>query len=77
MVAPGWLMLLLCSNGCILALCAGLEEAEAAHVRDLFAREDLGTFTGSWTAAVYVHDALAVRITPVTSRAQHRWASSS
>ncbi len=43
-------------------------------MRDLFAEEDLGTFTSSWTGPVYVHDVRAVRITPVTAQPQHRQA---
>lgn len=41
-------------------------------MRDMFAEEDLGTFTGSWTGSVYVHDVRAVRITPLRSQPHHR-----
>ena len=52
---------------------AGLEEGEQARVRDLFEQKDLGTFSGSYTSSVYVHDAHALRITPVgMPTLQHR-----
>ena len=35
-----------------------------ATVRDLYAREDLGRFTRSFTAAVGIHDGLALKIIP-------------
>ncbi|KAK9835556.1 hypothetical protein WJX74_002877 [Apatococcus lobatus] len=37
-----------------------------AHVtvRDLYKRKDLGTFRGSFTGAVWVHDVLALKVTP-------------
>eukprot|EP00891_Asterochloris_glomerata_P004554 jgi/Astpho2/4554/e_gw1.00067.147.1_t len=35
-----------------------------ATVRDLYAKQDLGRFTGSFTAAVGIHDGLALRIIP-------------
>ena len=43
-------------------------------MRDMFAAEDMGTFTGSWTGSVYVHDVRAVRITPSTTQPHHRQA---
>eukprot|EP00887_Chlorella_sp_A99_P006558 scaffold3.g6558.t1 len=43
----------------------GYPPAAAAVVRDLWAGRDLGTFTGSFTGQVDVHDAAALRITPV------------
>jgi len=36
-----------------------------ANVRDLWTRRDLGTFSGSFVAAVPGHDAMIVKITPV------------
>ena len=35
-----------------------------ATVRDLYAKKDLGRFTGSFTAAVGIHDGLALKIIP-------------
>ena len=36
-----------------------------ATVRDLYARKDVGNFTGSFTGAVPTHGALALKITPL------------
>lgn len=43
----------------------GLPAGRSALVRDLFAEQDLGEHTGSFTAAVQAHDVVVVRIMPV------------
>ncbi len=52
--------------------CAGMDPEEEADVRDLFAEKNLGTFLGSWTGAVDIHDVRMVRITPKDRREQHQ-----
>lgn len=42
----------------------GYPDDMEATVRDLYAKQDLGRFTGSFTAAVGIHDGLALRIIP-------------
>jgi alpha-galactosidase len=42
----------------------GLHDRRPCLVRDLWAREDLGTFTGSFCARVDSHDVMLVRLTP-------------
>ncbi len=42
----------------------GLHDRRPCKVRDLWAGEDLGTFTGSFTARVDRHDVALVRLTP-------------
>ena len=50
---------------------AGLDPEEEADVRDLFAEKALGSFKGSWTGAVDLHDVRMVRITPKAARREH------
>ena len=40
-------------------------------MRDLFAEKALGSFKGSWTGAVDLHDVRMVRITPKAARREH------
>ena len=40
-------------------------------MRDLFAEKALGSFKGSWTGAVDLHDVRMVRITPKATRREH------
>jgi len=42
----------------------GLSATTAADVRDLWARSDLGTFTGSYSAKVVSHGTVLVKLTP-------------
>eukprot|EP00026_Physarum_polycephalum_P008699 Phypoly_transcript_08795.p1 GENE.Phypoly_transcript_08795~~Phypoly_transcript_08795.p1 ORF type:complete len:395 (+),score=34.18 Phypoly_transcript_08795:71-1255(+) len=42
----------------------GLESGVSADVRDLWARSDLGSFTGSYSAKVVSHGTVLVKITP-------------
>ena len=51
--------------------CAGLDPEEEADVRDLFAGKALGSFKGSWTGAVDLHDVHMVCITPKVERREH------
>ena len=46
----------------------GYPSDAAATVRDLHAEKNLGTFTGSFTAAVDIHDARMVKISPKKSK---------
>jgi len=52
-----------------------------ATVRDLFARKDLGTFRGSYTAQVNIHDAVMLKVTlkgdPSTYKAWRPWTAKS
>jgi alpha-galactosidase len=43
----------------------GLPSTTPAEVRDLWARKSLGTYTGSFTAAIPTHASLMLKITPV------------
>lgn len=49
-----------------------MNSEEEADVRDLFAEKNLGTFKGSWTGAVDLHDVRMVRITPKDKRREHQ-----
>lgn len=40
-------------------------------MRDLFAEKDLGSFKGSWTGAVDLHDVRVVRVTPQQPERKH------
>ncbi|MCX7681833.1 MAG: hypothetical protein N2508_07710 [Anaerolineae bacterium] len=42
----------------------GLDDRRPCLVRDLWAHEDIGVFTGDFTARVDSHDVALVRITP-------------
>ncbi len=44
----------------------GLHDRRPCTVRDLWAHEDLGTFTSSFSARVDSHDVMLVRLTPTT-----------
>lgn len=46
----------------------GLPAGSRAAVRDLYARQDVGTFTGRFTVAVPPHDVFVARITPLEGR---------
>ncbi len=43
----------------------GLHDRRPCTVRDLWAHEDLGTFTSNFTARVGRHDVALLRITPL------------
>ena len=43
----------------------GFSSLTRATVRDLYARADIGVFTGAFPAAVPLHGVLALRVTPV------------
>ena len=43
----------------------GFTNTTKATVRDMYARSDLGEFTGGYPAAVPLHGVLALRVTPV------------
>ena len=51
----------------------GYKAGVRAHVRDMFAEKDLGIHAGSFTAVVDVHDAAALRITPMSMLPQYRY----
>ena len=51
----------------------GLDNSTHAVVRDLYAEQDLGTFTGSYTGKVNMHDVLALRITPLDVEGSRAW----
>lgn len=51
----------------------GLPAGTPARVRDLYAEKDLGEFTGSFTAEVWAHDVVAVRIDPVGGLSRDTW----
>ena len=51
----------------------GLQPGQRAVVRDLFAEQDLGTFTDSFSASIAVHDVAAVRVTPLDGLMDDSW----
>lgn len=51
----------------------GLQPGQRVAVRDLYAEEDLGEFVDSFTAAVAVHDVLALRLTPLDGPLDESW----
>ncbi|BDA44947.1 Alpha-galactosidase [Coccomyxa sp. Obi] len=50
----------------------GFEGELDATVRDLFAEKDLGTFSGSWTGVVGLHDVRMVKISPIKSASHYK-----
>ena len=44
----------------------GLSSATKAQVRDLWLHQDMGTFTGSYTALVDPHGVVMITLTPAT-----------
>lgn len=42
----------------------GYSDATHAVVRDMYAQQDLGSFTGSFPASVPLHGVLALKVTP-------------
>lgn len=51
----------------------GLRAGQRAAVRDVYAEQDLGTFTGSFSAAIATHDVVVLRIKPVDGPADEAW----
>jgi alpha-galactosidase len=49
----------------------GLSDEEDAMVRDLYARQDLGTYRGLFSAGVPLHGVLALKVTPASPKAHH------
>ncbi len=43
----------------------GLEEGATAKVRDLWKKEDIGTFTNSYKSLVSPHASILLRVTPL------------
>ena len=51
----------------------GLEPSASAAVRDLYREENLGEFTGAFTATVRVHDVVALRVTAPGAQSPPSW----
>lgn len=51
----------------------GLPPGTPARVRDLYAETDLGVATGSFTATVWAHDVVALRISPLGGSKDDEW----
>ncbi len=50
----------------------GFDDELDATVRDLFAKKDLGTFSGSWTGVVGLHDVRMVKISPIKTASHYK-----
>lgn len=52
----------------------GLLSQSSAEVRDLYARQSLGVFTGAYTAQVPLHGVVVLRVTPLRAAERDtRW----
>jgi alpha-galactosidase len=45
----------------------GLSNSATAKIRDLWAHQDLGSFTGSYTASINTHASVTLRVTPTSN----------
>jgi hypothetical protein len=51
---------------------AGFDDDVKATVRDLFAEQNLGVYSGHWTGVVGLHDVRMVKISPVESLSKYK-----